>query len=258
MNVPAYLDRIGYRGPTELTSETLRLLHRSHLETVPFENLDISRSRPIVLDENTIVHKIVAEHRGGFCYELNDAFAALLRALGFQVTLLSCRVARENGTESPDFDHLALRVDLEQTWLGDVGFGEGFLEPLLVQRDVEQKQEVGVYRIAETHGSLTVERQQPDLSWKTEYRFTLTPRRMKDFTAMCHFHQTSPDSHFTQKRICSLAVPNGRITLADLKLITTKNGIRQERILASEEERRAVFRAVLWYCVVISFNMTGL
>ena len=71
MNVPAYLDRIGYKGPTELTSETLRLLHRRHLETVPFENLDISRSRPIVLNESRIVHKVVEERRGGFCYELN-------------------------------------------------------------------------------------------------------------------------------------------------------------------------------------------
>ena len=93
MDVPAYLDRIGYRGPTELTSETLRLLHRSHLETVPFENLDISRSRPIVLNENTIVHKIVKEHRGGFCDELNGAFAALLRALGFLRSMAGLTVA---------------------------------------------------------------------------------------------------------------------------------------------------------------------
>ena len=240
MNVPAYLDRIGYKVPTELTSETLRLLHRRHLETVPFENLDISRSRPIVLDESRIVHKIVEERRGGFCYELNSAFAALLRALGFQVTLLSGRVAGADGSDGPEFDHLTLRVDVEQTWLADVGFGDCFLEPLLLQPVVEQKQEAGLFRIIEEHDVLAVERQQPDLSWKPEYRFTLTPRLLQDFMAMCHFHQTSPESHFTQKRICSVAIPNGRITLADLKLITAKNGTKQERLLASEEERRAV------------------
>jgi len=240
MNVPAYLDRIGHKGPTEPTSETLRLLHRRHLETVPFENLDISRSRPIMLDENRILHKIVEERRGGFCYELNSAFAALLRALGFQVALLSGRVTHADGSDGPEFDHLALRVDVERSWLADVGFGDSFLEPLLLQPAIEQKQEAGVFRIVETRGSLAVERQQPDLSWKPEYRFTLTPRLFQDFTAMCHFHQTSPDSHFTQNRICSVAVPNGRITLADLKLITTKDGTRQERLLASEDERRAV------------------
>lgn len=240
MNVPAYLERIGYKGPTELTPETLRVLHRRHLETVPFENLDISRSRPIVLDENRIVHKVVEERRGGFCYELNSAFAALLRAVGFQVTLLSCRVTHADGSDGPEFDHLAVRVDLEQTWLADVGFGDSFLEPLLLQPDIEQKQDVGVFRIVDARGPLAVARQQPDLSWKPEYRFTLNPRLLQDFTGMCHFHQTSPESHFIQKCICSLAVPNGRITLADFNLITTKNGARQERLLPSEEERRAV------------------
>ncbi len=240
MNVPAYLDRIGHKPPNEVSSETLRSLHRRHLETVPFENLDISRSRPIVLDESRIVHKIVEERRGGFCYELNSAFAALLRSLGFQVTLLSGRVARADGSDGPEFDHLAIRVDVEQIWLADVGFGDSFLEPLLLQPGIEQKQETGVFRIVQKRGPLTVERKQPDLSWKPEYRFTLTPRLLQDFSAMCHFHQTSPDSHFTQKRICSLAIPHGRVTLADLKLIITKNGARQERLLASEEERRAV------------------
>jgi N-hydroxyarylamine O-acetyltransferase len=240
MNVPAYLDRIGYEGPTEITSETLRILHRRHLETVPFENLDISRSRPILLDEDRILSKVVEAHRGGFCYELNSAFAALLRALGFPVTLLSGRVARADGSDGPEFDHLALRVDLEQSWLADVGFGDSFSEPLLLRPALEQRQDVGVFRIVDMRGPLAVERQQPDLFWKPEYRFTLTPRRLQDFAAMCHFHKTSPDSHFTQKRICSLAVPNGRITLADGKLVTTTNGTRRERMLASEEERRAV------------------
>jgi N-hydroxyarylamine O-acetyltransferase len=242
MNVPAYLSRIGYRGPTDPTSETLRILHSTHLQTVPFENLDISRSRPIVLDEDNILHKIVNEHRGGFCYELNGAFAALLRALGFQVTLLSGRVGRADGSESPEFDHLALRVDLEQPWLADVGFGDSFVKPLRLQPDVEQKQDLGSFRVVGKDASLAVERQQSDISWKTEYLFTLTPRRLEDFTAMCNFHQTSPDSHFTQKRMCSMAIPDGRITLADLKLIKTKNGIREERILASEEEQRAVLQ----------------
>ena len=239
MNVPAYLDRIGHKGPAEPTSETLRLLHRRHLQTVPFENLDISRSRPIVLDESRIVHKIVEERRGGFCYELNSAFAALLRALGFQVTLLSGRVARADGSDGPEFDHLALRVDVDQSWLADVGFGDSFLEPLLLQPAIEQKQEPGRFRIRETRGSLAVEKLQPDLSWKPEYRFTLAPRLLQDFTEMCHFHQASPDSHFTQKSICSMAIPNGRITLAGLKLTTTRNGTKHERLLASEDERRA-------------------
>src|ERR1039458_10379901 len=141
LNLLAYLERIGYSGSTEPSAETLRALQRAHMFAVPFENLDIHLGRPIVCDEDRFLHKIINERRGGFCYELNGAFSALLRALGFQVTLLSARVAGADGdTDGPDFDHLTLRVDLpgstnhgltaEVPWLADVGFGEGFLEPL--------------------------------------------------------------------------------------------------------------------------------
>jgi N-hydroxyarylamine O-acetyltransferase len=59
---------------------------------------------------------------------------------------------------------------------------------------------------------------------------------------MCHYHQTSPDSHFTRKRICSLATPEGRITLTGDKLIETRNGVREEWVLQGDEEWRAVLR----------------
>jgi N-hydroxyarylamine O-acetyltransferase len=236
MNVSAYLRRISYSGPITPTLETLRTIHRAHLETVPFENLDISLGRPIVLDQDRFVHKIVEENRGGFCYELNGAFAALLVEMGYRVTLLSARAPLKDGSPGPEFDHLALRVDLNQPWLVDVGFGEGFLEPLLLEPGTEQKQDQGAFRMKDEGSFLSVERQQPDSSWKTEYLFTLTPRRLEDFAGMCHYHQTSPESHFTQKRLCTLATSTGRVTLSDMKLIVTENGHREERILISEKE----------------------
>ncbi len=211
-------------------------MHRAHLETVPFENLDISRKRRIVIDEAAFARKVVEENRGGFCYELNGAFAALLREMGFHVTLLSARPAHADETPGPEFDHLALRVDLDEPWLVDVGFGEGFLEPLLLKPGIEQKQVNGIFRVKCKGDSFSVQRPQPDGSWKTEYFFTLTPRRLEDFAEKCHYHQTSPESHFTQKRLCTRATSSGRITLSDMKLITTANGGRRERILASEEE----------------------
>ncbi|MGE5735060.1 MAG: arylamine N-acetyltransferase family protein, partial [Acidobacteriota bacterium] len=145
MDVAAYLDRIGYSGPTEPTAETLCWLHRAHMLTVPFENLDIALHRAILLDRDKFIKKIVGERRGGFCYELNGAFAALLEELGFEVTLLSARVPRQDGSESPEFDHLTLRVDLEEPWLADVWFGDFILEPLRLSVDLEQKQDAGVF-----------------------------------------------------------------------------------------------------------------
>src|ERR1700757_4749662 len=99
VNVPAYLDRIGYSGSADPSVETLRQLHCLHLFAIPFENLDIHIGRAIICEEARFLHKIIDEHRGGFCYELNGAFAALLRELGFQVTLLAAGVTRADGSD---------------------------------------------------------------------------------------------------------------------------------------------------------------
>jgi N-hydroxyarylamine O-acetyltransferase len=242
VEIPAYLERIAYSGSTEPTAATLRALHRAHLFAVPFENLDIALGRRIVTDEARILDKVVRQRRGGFCYELNSAFAALLRALGFEVTLLSARAARPIGGEGPEFDHLALRVGLEQPWLADVGFGESFLEPLRIEPGTEQSDPAGTFRLAEKGDRLQVEKAGSDGMWKPQYSFSLQSRTLEDFSGMCHYHQTSPESHFTQNRICSRATPDGRITLSGMKLITTANGQREERALTSEDERVSVLR----------------
>jgi len=236
VDLASYLARIRYSGSTDPCAKTLRELHRAHMFAVPFENLDISRHRKIVIDEDAILQKVVNLRRGGFCYELNCAFAALLRALGFQVTLLSARVARADGSEGLEFDHLTLRVDFNEPWLADVGFGDSFVEPLRLDPGHEQSDPAGIFRIIEIHDRLQMERKEPAGDWKAQYSFSLQPRQLQEFAGMCHYHQTSRDSSFTQKRVCSLATPEGRITLSELKLIETTNGRRKEKILASEKE----------------------
>jgi N-hydroxyarylamine O-acetyltransferase len=173
---------------------------------------------------------------------MNGAFAALLRGLGFKVTLLSARVPREDGTETPEFDHMTLRVDLDEPWLADVGFGDCFLEPLRLQTDEEQVQDGQKFRIREEKDALHVDRAGHDGSWSGEYSFSLVPRRLDEFESMCHYHQTSPESPFTRKRICSKARPDGRITLADRKLIITRGGHREEKVLESEEAWQAALQ----------------
>jgi N-hydroxyarylamine O-acetyltransferase len=255
MDVQAYLQRIGYQGALTPDIDLLRSLHRAHLFTVPFENLDIHLGREIVCDESRILRKIVNEKRGGFCYELNGAFAALLRALGFRVTLLSCRVARQDGSYGPEFDHLTLRVDLEEPWLADVGFGDCFLEPLRLGSRLEHEQNGRIYRLtsrmtspASTDAVFGLE-VMAEGQWKTEYAFTLQPRELSDFAGMCHYHQTSPESHFTCQRICSLATPEGRLTLSDNKLIETRGASRQQTSLSGNHDWQAklseVFGVVL-------------
>ncbi len=241
MDIQAYLKRINYHGPTSPSAETLRALHIAHLQTVPFENLSIHAGEPIVLEDKALFAKIVERRRGGFCYEANGLFAALLRALGFNVSMLSAEVARADGSYSPSFDHMALMVTLKQRWLADVGFGDSFLEPLLLDEQGEQLQSPDAFRIDRAGAYRIVMRREAN-EWKSNYRFTLESYEYADFAEMCRYHQTSPESHFTQKRICSRATETGRITLSDIRLIETTGDQREDRMLDDQKEYNAMLR----------------
>jgi N-hydroxyarylamine O-acetyltransferase len=242
-----YLKRMNYQGSIEPTLQTLQALHHAHLLTIPFENLSIHYGQPIILQEEAPFNKIVRQHRGGFCYELNGLFAWLLRQLGFQVTLLSAGVSNRDGCFSPEFDHLTLLIHQLSGvhWLADVGFGDLFLLPLRVELELEQDGGDGrAYRFVRTSDESAEKKQHEywtlqqlnDAKWEAHYRFTFQPHELIDFTERCSYQQTSLESHFTQKRICSLATPTGRVSLSDLRLITTVYQERKELILANEDE----------------------
>ncbi len=235
MNIDAYLGRIRYQGSRAPTLNTLRALHRAHLLATPFENLSIFEGENVRLEHSWLYDKIVIRKRGGFCYELNGLFAWLLAELGFDVTLLSARVYNETQEEfGPEFDHLVLLVQLEKRWLVDVGFGEGFREPLQINRRGAQTQRWGAYRLDERGDETLCQRREGE-GWKPQYSFSLAPRKFADFKKMCHYHQTSPRSSFTQKQLCTLATPQGRVTLSGTRLIETVDGQRTERNLVGEE-----------------------
>jgi len=238
----AYLERIAYRGPRDATVATLRALHLAHLYAVPFENLDIHLGQPIVLDQAALFDKIVTRRRGGFCYELNGMFCALLRALGFRVTMLAAGVAHETGGYGPEFDHMTLRVDLDEPWLADVGFGQGFRLPLRLNETAPQEQDGYAYRIIGEGGYRVLQGRAAEGAWKPQYRFTPQPHVLSDYGECCLYHQTSPQSHFTQNRICTLATPDGRITLSGMRLIITSGAEKTERTLADAAEYAAVLR----------------
>jgi len=239
LNTRAYLQRIGLAGAAPVDSRTLKRLQRQHLFTVPFESLSIHLGEPVDLCEAALYDKIVRRRRGGFCYELNGLFAALLRRLGYPVTLLSAGVARAAGGFGPEFDHLLLLVELDRRWLVDVGFGENFRTPLDLDADGPQVQGSRAYRILRKgRYHLLQERDAAD-RWNDAYRFTLAPRSLGEFVEMCCYHQTSRDSNFTRNRVCSLATASGRKTLSGMRLIETgRNGARRERAVADEKEYR--------------------
>ena len=243
MDITAYLERIKYRRSVVPNSDTLRELQKAHLLTVPFENLSIHSEESIILEDSALFEKIVGRRRGGFCYELNGLFAALLRALDFDVVMLSAEVANSEGVYGPKFDHMTLMVSLEQPWLVDVGFGDSFLEPLRLDKRGEQTQGARSYRIALDGAYLILSQctNNDAGEWKHQYRFTLERHQYSDYAEMCNYHQTSPESHFTKGRICTRATDEGRLTLSEMRFIESKmNGERQERLLADEQEYATV------------------
>lgn len=245
IDVSAYLQRIDYRGPTSPTASVLRALHRAHLFTVPFENLDIHLGRRLSLSEDALFDKIVTRRRGGFCYEVNGLFAALLRALGFEVTLLSARVARPEGGFGPDRDHLALRVRAagEPPFLADVGFGDSFVTPLLLDELGEQMEGTMAYWLAdEGPATKILLRRAAGGGPEPQYVVSLEPREPGDFEEMCVYHQTSAESPFPKKRLCTRATPEGRLTLREGSLVTTTGGDRKEQPVETASERASALR----------------
>lgn len=241
MDTQRYLQHIGFAGIPQADLLTLQQLHRCHMLSVPFENLSIIYRHGIHLEEPALFDKIVERNRGGFCYELNRLFAALLKDIGFNVQFISGEIRARDGSFGAPFDHMALKVELDQPYLVDVGFGDSFLTPLKITTTEQQPQTSGTFHLEQEGETYYLERRNGDnrSHAKTLYRFTLQAREPSEFDGMCHYHSTSPQSHFTQRLVCSRPTENGRVTLSENKLIITEDHQRHESTLHSEDERRA-------------------
>lgn len=234
MNLAAYLERINYKGPLEPSLETLRGLHRAHLLAISYENLDIHLGRPLHIDEEVIFQKLVLEKRGGWCFEMNGLFAWVLRELGFGVALLAGAVNRDKLGDETEYSHLVLLVELDKPYLVDVGFGNGFLEPLEL-KEGEQRQ-----------GFLTYHLERLDDGWwryhqnhaGPNYDFTLTGRELNDFSEKCHYLQTSPHSGFVRVTVCQRFKPEAVLSLRGAVLETLDAEGSRERVVNSFDEYR--------------------
>ena len=238
MNRKSYLNRIGIET-TDIAAdfESLKLLQRQHLLTVPFENLDIHWKRPIILDGSRFYDKIIGEKRGGFCYELNGLFYQLLEEIGFQNKIISAKVGKGDGDFGAEYDHLAIITQIgSDEYLVDVGFGAFTAEPLKFVLDVEQTDDNGVFLIRKFDDEYFEVVKKDGDALQSEYIFKPLKRDLKEFTEMCQFHQTSPESHFTCGKVCSMMTLEGRKTLTDGKFIETVNGQQTEINVNSAEQ----------------------
>ena len=220
LDLDGYLARIGYGGPRRASSETLRALHEAHVAAVPFENLDILLGRAISLELAALQLKLVSGRRGGYCFEQNTLFRAVLEALDFRVTSLAARV-RGGGVLRPR-THMLLRVDLDEgPWLADVGFGgDGLVHPVpLVAATADApgyalRREDDLWILT---GDVTGER--TDL-----YAFTLEPHFPVDFEMANHYTSTWPRSPFVQSLTAQRSWPGRRAILRNRDLTIREDG----------------------------------
>ncbi len=222
MDIDRYLARLNLTERPRPNWQGLARLQEAHLLNVPFENLAIHYGQPIDLTTRAIFDKIVSKKRGGFCYELNTLFNDLLTKIGFQTQLLSGRVYSQDKDEyGPEFDHLTILVHLaDRSYLTDVGFGEFSFDPVPFETGKPFELSRGNFQI-DLHDN-TYYRLSKISKGKPypQYLFQAKPRNLEEFRAMCHYHQTSPDSYFTQQKFISIPTQNGRVTLSGNRLKT--------------------------------------
>ncbi|WP_347957681.1 arylamine N-acetyltransferase family protein [Gordonia aichiensis] len=206
LDLSAYLGRLGLARRPAATVEGLRLLHRAHVTTIPFENLEIIVGRPVRLDLDSVQAKLVAERRGGYCFEHVTLFAAALEALGFRFTALTGRVTlgREAHTRPPTHALLVVEFADGSRHLCDVGFGRGPLEPLLLVDYAESDQDGWRFRLTsrpmdDVFGTRSWTAWQRGTDWTDRHVFTLNPQFPIDYAVGNHFVSTSPHSPFTAR-----------------------------------------------------------
>jgi N-hydroxyarylamine O-acetyltransferase len=199
MKLESYLERIGFSGTPAVNVRTLAIIHRQHLISIPYENIDVQLGEPLDLDLERIFQKLVVNRRGGWCYEMNGLLEWALREIGFDVTRVNGGVMRAETGDDALGNHLVLLVNLEDTWVVDVGFGDGVIDPVplraggITQRGfnycLEQLDE-GTWRFHnQQHGAAP------------SFDFCTSPADETLFHTKCEYLQTSPESQFVKNLV---------------------------------------------------------
>jgi N-hydroxyarylamine O-acetyltransferase len=241
IDLNAYFDRIEYRGGREPTVETLHDIHLAHATHVPFENLDVMLKRPIRLDLGSLQTKIVQNRRGGYCFEQNLLFAAVLEQLGYSVTLLQARVRFGTQRVIPR-THVTLAVDVGgRRWLADLGFGScGLLHPIPLAPG-DYRQFGWPYRLRCDSGLWTLSAPVGG-AWLDLYVFNLEPQLAVDFEPPNYYVSTHPDSRFVQTLTVQRVAPDVRIVLRNTELTTTTPAGDTTRTISGDAELLEVLR----------------
>lgn len=216
MNTALYLKRIGMSGNLKFSQsvEFLNQLQLAHVTRVPYENLDIIKGVPLNLDPEHLFDKIVIRNRGGYCFEVNGLFGALLTELGFKVTHLAARFLRNEST-IPLRRHRVLLVECDEgEYICDVGIGSAAPRyPVKLQEGIEQHQFGETYKLQREDFLGWVIYEKHGEEWRRFYSFTLEPQIDVDFITPSFYCEKHPDSIFNKDVMVAIKTENGRKTL---------------------------------------------
>jgi N-hydroxyarylamine O-acetyltransferase len=229
----ALLDRLGVAG-REPTLATLCDVQRQALLHLPFENLDIHLGRSIELHREALYRKIVAGDRGGFCYELNECLYQCLVAMGYDVERWQGRV--ELGGSGAAFDHQVVCARVDGTrWVADIGFGDSAMAPLDLDRRDEQSDGRTRFRVDASAAGFQLHQLWQGGDWRHVLTLVPEPQPWAAFGDRCRWQQTSSDSAFVRKRLCTQATPKGRVSLSGNTLKETVDGTVRETCVAESD-----------------------
>ncbi|KQX12768.1 acetyltransferase [Streptomyces sp. Root431] len=241
LDLDAYLARIGYDigrdGELSTDLRTLTAVHRAHVRSIPFENLDVALGRPVPLDLASLQAKLVRRRRGGYCYEQNSLLAAALERIGFPVAGRGAR-NRTRGAALLPVTHALLVVEAEgEQWLADAGFGwQGPLEPVPLRDGARVVQGGWTFGIeTEEEGIHVLRSLRPD-GWTDLYAFAPQTLYPGDFTVMNHFSSSHPESRFLGQVVAQRPGAEVRRALVRETLTTVRtDGVTEERVLTAGE-----------------------
>ncbi|MGF6163106.1 N-hydroxyarylamine O-acetyltransferase [Pseudomonas sp. 2725] len=229
-----YLQRLGFDAPPAPTLETLRQLQLRHTGVFPFENLTTLSGEPVLIDLPSIEQKVLHEGRGGYCYELNNLFLALLQELGFDARAISGRVVmgQPEGSWTARTHRLSLVIIDDVRYITDVGFG-GMVPtaPLLLDTRAEQPTPHESYRI-DLHVDGFTLRANVAGEWRAMYIFDLQRQEDIDFAVGNWYVSTHPESSFVKQLMVARTGEGWRRTL--------NNGSFAIHRIGHDSERREV------------------
>jgi N-hydroxyarylamine O-acetyltransferase len=235
LNLNAYLDRIGHTGSIAPNVATLEALHLAHPTAIPFETLDVLMGLPIKLDLPSLNGKLVLDKRGGYCFEHNLLFLAVLQDLEYSAKGHLARVVW-NQAEGPETrrTHMFISVEIGgATYLCDVGFGgQTLTAPLKLRSGVEQDTPHGLFRISGEDPNYQLEAQIGE-EWRALYAFDLMPANIADIEAGNLFTSSDPQSLFLTHLVAARVEKGKRHTLHNTQLTTHTIGGETEKTLLS-------------------------